>query len=104
MQTQLQFYVNKDIVNVLIGEMLFDPSGDGEVAYSQERTLTAFTDLTASDKIQKSDGKLHTGRYGINIFNPVQFNLTVEYTYLVPRSVNKEGCLGRVSLLCFVWT
>ena len=29
LQTQLEFSVNKEIVDVLIGEMLFDPSGDG---------------------------------------------------------------------------
>ena len=33
-QTQMQFSVNKDIVYVLTSEMLFDPSGDGEVASS----------------------------------------------------------------------
>ena len=59
--------------------MLFDPSEDGEVASSRERTLTEFTDLTTSDGIQDSDGELQTDRYGIKIVNPVQFNLTVEY-------------------------
>ena len=78
-QTQLQFSVNKDIVDVLIGEMLFDPSGDGEVASSRERALSSFADLAAADEIQESDGDLQTDRYGIQIVNPVQFNLTVEY-------------------------
>ena len=41
--------------------------------------LAAFTDLAAADELQDSDGELQTDRYGINIFNPVQFNLTVEY-------------------------
>ena len=78
-QTQLEFSVKKDIVDVLIDDMLFDPSGDGEVASSQERSLAAFTELTAVDKIQDSDGDIQTDRYGINIVNTVQFNLTVEY-------------------------
>ena len=71
--------MNKDIVNVLIGEMLFDPSGDEEVAYPRERALDAITNLTAADEIQDSDVKLQTEGYGINIVNPVQFNLTVDY-------------------------
>ena len=79
MQTQLQFSANKEIVDILIGEMLSDPSGDGEVASSQERALAVFTDLADADKINESDGELQTDRYGIKIVNPVQFNLTVEY-------------------------
>ena len=35
LQTQLQFSANKEIVDVRIGEMSFDPSGDGEVASSR---------------------------------------------------------------------
>ena len=75
-QTQMQFSVNKDIVDV---DMFFDPSGYGEVASSRERALAAFTNLTAADEIQDSDVKLQTEGYGINIVNPVQFNLTVDY-------------------------
>ena len=58
--TQLQFSANKDILNVLIGEMLFNPSGYGGVAASQERSLAAFADLATADEIQNSDGELHT--------------------------------------------
>ena len=57
-QTQLQLSVNKNILDVLIGEMLFDPSGDGEVASSRERALSSFADLAAADEIQESDGDL----------------------------------------------
>ena len=71
--------MNKDIVDVLIGKILFDPSEDGEVVSSQERVLAAFADLAAVDKIQDSDGELQTDSYGIKIYNLVQFNLTVEY-------------------------
>ena len=79
LQTQLQLSVNKEIFDVLIGEILFDPSGDGEVASSRERALAALPDFAAADKIQDYDGKLQTDRYGIKIFNPVQFKLTVDY-------------------------
>ena len=75
----MQLSMNKDIVDVLIGEMLFEPSGDGKVVSSRERTLAAFNNLTAADKIQDSDDELHTDNYGIKIVDPVQFNLTVEY-------------------------
>ena len=72
-ETALQFSMNKDIVDVLIGEMLFDPSGDEEVASSRECTLAAFTDLTAADEIQDSDGELQTDRYGIKASCSVAF-------------------------------
>ena len=75
----MKFSINKDIVDVLIGEMLLDPSGDGEVASSQERALAAFTDLTDTDKIQESDSELQPSRYGIKVVNPVQFNLILGY-------------------------
>ena len=71
--------MNKDLVDVLIGEILFDPSGDEEVESSREHALYDFTNLAADSEIQDYDDELHTDRYSINIFNPVQFNLTVEY-------------------------
>ena len=64
----MQFSVNKYIFNVLIGEMLFEPIRDGEVASSQEFVLAAFVELAAADKIQDSDEELQTDYYSINIF------------------------------------
>lgn len=64
-QTALHFTVNKDIVEVLIGEMLFDPDGDEEVATSRERALAAFVDIAAAGEMQNSDGDLNSDRYGI---------------------------------------
>ena len=79
LQTQLQFSMNKDIFDVLIGDMLFNPRGDGVVASSRERALSAFTNHSAADNIQDSGGGLQTYRYSIKIVNTVQFNINVEY-------------------------
>jgi hypothetical protein len=51
-QNALNYSVNKVIVDVLIGEMLFDADGDEDVEGFRKRALASFIDL-------------HTGCYGI---------------------------------------
>ncbi|KAI9915636.1 hypothetical protein PsorP6_007673 [Peronosclerospora sorghi] len=65
-QTALHFSVNQDIVDVHIGEMLFDTDAYEEVASSRERALAAFVELSASaDEMEDSNGEDQTHRYGI---------------------------------------
>lgn len=70
--------MNKDVVDILIGDMLFDANGYDEVASSRERAIASFSDISAAGEMHDSESYLQTDCYGIKIVNPVQFNLTVE--------------------------
>ena len=69
--------MNKTIVDIIIGEMLFDGDDPNEEA-SKERALSIFVDnIQTGENIDDSD--LIHDRYVVTIKNPAQFDLVVDY-------------------------
>lgn len=75
-QQAVHHFVNKEIVDVIIGEMLFHPD-DSNTEITKERALAIFEDM-GLDEIE-ADSDLQTDRYRIVLKNPAQFKLIVDY-------------------------
>lgn len=77
--TALLFSVNKDIVDILVGEILFDADRYDEVASFRERAFAAFSYIYDDGEMQDFERDVQNDCYGINTVNSVQFNLPDEY-------------------------
>lgn len=71
-QVTLKKFVDKPIVDIIVGEMLFDPD---EETSTLSRALSVFEDTLDSTE----NGNVVTSRYCISIKNRVQFGLVVDY-------------------------
>lgn len=67
--------MNKDIVDVIIGEMYSSPDDD---AVSKERALAIFEDVVDPEESEQ-DSDLQTDRYRIIIKNPIHFRFIIGY-------------------------
>lgn len=76
-QVALNYYVNKNIVDVIVSEMLFH-ADDVNEGVSKERALAIFEDVIEPGESEQ-DSDLQTDRYRIQIKNPAQFHLVVDY-------------------------
>ena len=76
-QQPVHFFVNKDIVDVIVGEMLFHPD-DANDETTKERALSIFEDVVGPEE-NAQDSDLQTDRYRIPIKNPIQFRIIVGY-------------------------
>ena len=74
-QEHVHHFVDKDIIDVIIGDMFFDPDDDD---ITEERALTIFKDVVVP-KESKQDSDLWTDRYCIIIKNLVQFCLIIGF-------------------------
>jgi hypothetical protein len=74
-QVAQRIRINAAIVNVIIGELLWDPEDiDGE---THSRMMRSFEDFAGdTEELQEGEG---VDRFCIVIKNPVQFSLTVDY-------------------------
>ena len=71
-QLTLKKFIDKPIVDIIVGEMLFDPD---EETSTLDRALSVFQDTL--DPAENGNGV--TSRYCISIKNRVQFGLVVDY-------------------------
>jgi len=74
-QEQIHYFVNKDIVDVIIGNMFFEHDDDD---ISKERALAVFEDVVVPEESEQ-DSDLQTDRYRIVVKNPIQFRLIIGY-------------------------
>ena len=74
-QVTQRYLINAPIVNVIIGEMLWDPEDiDGS---THTNTMSSFKDyVDESEEVEEGEG---ADRFCIEINNPVQFSLAIEY-------------------------
>ncbi|PTQ41741.1 hypothetical protein MARPO_0033s0135, partial [Marchantia polymorpha] len=76
-QTAMQLYINKAIVDIIIGDILLDQDDDdGLPNMCRERALRIFKDI---DPNTVEDPGLATTKYQIDISNPKQFNLVAGF-------------------------
>jgi hypothetical protein len=68
-------FVNKDIVDVIIGEMLFHPD-DSNDEITKGRAMAIFEDIVGPEE-DKRDSDMQTDGYRIILKNPTQFDLIV---------------------------
>jgi hypothetical protein len=73
------FLINGPIVDVIIGEMLWDPEDiDGE---TQSRMIGAFEDFVhVTENLPEEEG---SDRYRFVIRNPVQLYLSIDYCWQI---------------------
>ena len=69
--------VNKNIVDVIVGEMFFHPD-DLNKEITKEQALAIFEDMSAEEETAE-DSDLTMDHYPIVIKNPVQFNLVIGF-------------------------
>ena len=78
-QAPVQLFVDKGIVNVIIGEMLFQED-DANEEITKECDLIIFGDvLDASEANDADAADVDTARYCIRLKNPAQFYLIADY-------------------------
>ena len=76
-QATAQYFVNKGIVDIIIGEMHFHPD-DSNDEVTKERALAIFENVIGQEE-DEQDSDLQTDGYRITIKNPAQFELVVDY-------------------------
>ena len=74
-QEHMHYFVSKDIVDVIIADMFFEPD---DATISKERVLAIFDDVIVPEETAH-DSDLRTDRYRIVIKNPIQFRLIIGY-------------------------
>ena len=76
-QAAVHYFANKDIVDIIIGEMLFHPD-DSNDDVTKERALAIFENVIGQEE-DEQDSDLQTDSYRMNIKNPAQFQRVVDY-------------------------
>ena len=76
-QAHIHYFVNTEIINIIIGEMLFHPD-DTNKEITKERALSIFEDVAGPDQ-NAQDSDLRTDCYQIVIKNPIQFCLLIGF-------------------------
>ena len=76
-QAPLHWFVNKNIIDVIIGEMLFHPD-DSNKEVKKERALAIFKDVFQPVE-NANNSNLQQDWYRVVIKNWAQFDLVVDY-------------------------
>ena len=76
-QAAVHYFVNRDVVDVIIGDMLFHPD-DSNDEVTKERALANFENVIEPAE-DEQDSDLQTDGYRVILKNPAQFQLVVDY-------------------------
>ena len=76
-QAIAHYFVNKDIVDVIIRNMLLHPD-DSNDEVTKERALAIFEDVIGPDEDER-ESDMQTDGYRVIVKNPAQFQLVVDY-------------------------